>query len=69
MKAAIRDPNPVCVLENEIMYGIEMETDSTTMDPDFVLPYKAKTMRRGDDVTILSFGRGVHLSLLAADEV
>ena len=51
------------------MYGIEMETDSTTMDPDFTVPYKAKTMRRGDDVTVISFGRGVHLSLLAADEV
>src|SRR4029079_7209490 len=49
LKAAIRDPNPVIFLENEILYGQQFEVPA---DPDFVLPIgKAKIERQGKDVT------------------
>jgi pyruvate dehydrogenase E1 component beta subunit len=52
LKAAIRDPNPVIFLENEILYGHSF--DVPKMD-DFVLPIgKAKIEREGTDVTIVS---------------
>lgn len=38
LKAAIRDPNPVVVLENEIMYGKSFEVDDKVLSDDFVLP-------------------------------
>ena len=58
LKAAIRDPNPVVYLENEIMYGIEFTVDDNVMDKDFVVPIgKAKIQREGTDVTIVTFAR------------
>jgi pyruvate dehydrogenase E1 component beta subunit len=67
MKSAIRDPNPVIVLENEILYGTS--GDVPVMD-DFTVPIgKAKIARAGDDVTIVSFGIGMKYALEAADKL
>jgi pyruvate dehydrogenase E1 component beta subunit len=64
LKAAIRDPNPVIVLENEIMYGQHFEVPT---DPDFVIPIgRAKIERPGKDVTITAFSRMVGVALEAA---
>ncbi len=67
MKTAIRDPNPVIFLENEIMYGKSF--DVPVMD-DFTIPFgKAKIERAGDDVTIVSFGIGMTYALEAAEKL
>jgi len=67
LKAAIRDPNPVVLLENEIMYGQSFEVPT---DPDFVLPIgKAKIERAGTDVTITAFSRMVGVALQAAEKL
>ena len=67
MKTAIRDPNPVIFLENEIMYGKAF--DVPVMD-DFTIPFgKAKIERSGDDVTIVTFGIGVSYALKAAEKL
>ncbi|WP_333713707.1 pyruvate dehydrogenase complex E1 component subunit beta [Yoonia sp.] len=67
MKTAIRDPNPVIFLENEILYGKSF--DVPVMD-DFTIPFgKAKIERAGDDVTIVSFGIGMTYALEAADKL
>ncbi|GAB3131648.1 pyruvate dehydrogenase complex E1 component subunit beta [Novispirillum itersonii] len=65
LKAAIRDPNPVVFLENEMLYGQSFDVPD---DPDFVLPIgKAKIERAGKDVTIVTYSRMVGTSLEAAD--
>ncbi len=65
LKAAIRDPNPVIFLENEILYG---QTFKVPKLDDFVLPIgKAKIARPGKDVTIVSFGIGMTYALKAAE--
>ena len=65
MKAAIRDPNPVIVLENEVMYGQSFEVP---VDEDFVLPIgKAKIERAGKDVTIVAYSIMVGKALKAAE--
>src|SRR6185369_10653398 len=67
LKAAIRDPNPVIFLENEILYGQQFEVPD---DEDFVLPIgKAKIERLGKDVTIAAFSIMVGKALQAADEL
>ena len=67
LKAAIRDPNPVIFLENELIYGLEFEVPD---DPDFVLPLgKAEVVREGTDVTITAFSRMVGLALEAAEKL
>ncbi|MEJ6402299.1 pyruvate dehydrogenase complex E1 component subunit beta [Yoonia sp. 2307UL14-13] len=67
MKTAIRDPNPVIFLENEILYGKSF--DVPVMD-DFTIPFgKAKIERSGDDVTIVSFGIGMTYALDAAEKL
>jgi len=67
LKAAIRDPNPVIFLENEILYGQQFDVPD---DPDFVLPIgKAKIERAGKDVTIAAFSIMVGKALHAADEL
>ena len=67
LKSAIRDPNPVIFLENEILYGRSFDVPT---DPDFTIPFgKASIIREGSDVTIVSFGIGVAHSLLAAEEL
>ncbi len=65
LKAAIRDPNPIIFLENEILYG---QTFSVPKGDDFVVPIgKAKIARAGKDVTIVSFGIGMTYALKAAE--
>jgi len=67
LKAAIRDPNPVIFLENEMLYGQQFDVPD---DPDFVLPIgKAKIERAGKDVTITAFSLMVGKALQAADEL
>ena len=65
LKQAIRDPNPVVFLENEILYGRSFEVPDL---PDFTIPFgKARVWREGTDVTIVSFGIGMTYALEAAD--
>ena len=67
LKSAIRNPNPVVFLENEMLYG--QTFDVPVMD-DFTVPLgKAKVARKGDDVTIVSFGMGMRYSLEAAEKL
>lgn len=67
MKTAIRDPNPVIFLENEILYGRSF--DVPELD-DYTVPFgKARIWREGDDVTIVSFGIGMTYALEAADKL
>ena len=67
MKAAIRDPNPVLVLEHEKLYG---QTFDVPTSEDFVLPIgKAKIERVGSDVTIVTYGLQVGLCLEAAEKL
>ncbi|RSH80016.1 pyruvate dehydrogenase E1, beta subunit [Apiotrichum porosum] len=68
LKAAIRDPNPVCVLENELMYGISFPMTKEEMSDDFVLPIgKAKVEREGTDITLVAHSKMVTHSLEAAE--
>ena len=67
LKAAIRDPNPVIFLENEILYGHSF--DVPKLD-DFVLPIgKARIHKTGKDATIVSFGIGMTYATKAAEEL
>ena len=67
LKAAIRCEDPVIFLENELLYG---RTYEVPMGDDHVLPIgKARVMRAGTDVTIVSYSIGVGLSLEAADRL
>jgi len=67
LKSAIRDPNPVIFLENEILYGKSFEVPKLD---DFTIPFgKAKIWREGGDVTIVSFGIGMTYALEAADKL
>jgi pyruvate dehydrogenase E1 component beta subunit len=67
LKAAIRDPNPVIFLENEILYG---HSSPVPKLDDFVLPIgKAKIARPGNDVTIISWSMGMTYALKAAEEL
>jgi len=66
LKAAIRTDDPVVFLENELIYG--RSYDVPDLGPDHVLPIgKARTVRAGKDVTIVSYSIGVGLSLEAAE--
>jgi len=68
LKAAIRDPNPVVVLENELLYGQTFPMTAEAQKSDFVLPIgKAKVERAGKDVTIVTLSRCVGQSLAAAE--
>jgi pyruvate dehydrogenase E1 component beta subunit len=67
MKAAIRDPNPVMVLENEIMYGQSFDVPT---DPEYVVPIgRAKIEREGADVTIVAFSIMVGKAMQAAERL
>jgi pyruvate dehydrogenase E1 component beta subunit len=67
LKAAIRDPNPVIFLENEILYG---QSSPVPKLDDFVLPIgKAKIARAGSDVTIVAWSMGMSYALKAAEEL
>jgi pyruvate dehydrogenase E1 component beta subunit len=65
LKAAIRDPNPVIFLENEMLYGQSFEVPQ---DKDWIVPIgKAKVVRPGNQVTITAFSRMVGVALEAAE--
>ncbi|MBO9435396.1 pyruvate dehydrogenase complex E1 component subunit beta [Ruegeria sp. R13_0] len=67
LKSAIRDPNPVIFLENEILYG---RTFDVPQVDDLAIPLgKARIWREGSDVTIVSFGIGMQYALEAADKL
>ncbi len=67
MKAAIRDPNPVVILENEIMYG---QTFSVPTDENYVIPIgRAKIEREGTDVTLVAYSIMVGKALQAAEKL
>jgi len=67
LKAAIRDPNPVIFLENEMLYGHSGEVPKLD---DYVIPIgKARVVRTGGDVTIISWSNGMSYALKAAEEL
>ena len=67
LKTAIRDPNPVVFLENEILYGRSFEVPA---EGDFTIPFgKGSILRPGTDVTVVSFGIGCSHALAAAEEL
>ena len=67
LKAAIRDPNPVIFLENEILYGVSSPVPKLS---EYVLPIgRARVVRGGNDVTIVSWSIGMTYALKAADEL
>jgi pyruvate dehydrogenase E1 component beta subunit len=67
LKAAIRDPNPVVFLENELLYGAH---GPVPKGDDFVIPIgKARIARPGRDATVVSFARGMVYALEAAEQL
>jgi pyruvate dehydrogenase E1 component beta subunit len=67
LKAAIRDPNPVIFLENEMLYGHSGEVPKLD---DYVIPIgKARVVRSGSHVSIISWSNGMSYALKAADEL
>ena len=67
LKAAIRDPNPVIFLENELLYGVSSPVPKLD---DYVLPIgRARTVRTGNDVTLVAWSMGMTYALKAADEL
>jgi pyruvate dehydrogenase E1 component beta subunit len=68
LKAAIRDPNPVVFLENEMMYGVSFPMTSQSLSEDFTLPIgKCKVERSGSDVTIVGHSKMVSHAMEAAE--
>jgi len=67
LKSAIRDPNPVIFLENEMLYG---RSFPVPVDPEYTVPIgKARIVRKGKDVTITAFSIMVGVALQAAEEL
>jgi pyruvate dehydrogenase E1 component beta subunit len=70
LKSAIRDQNPVVVLENEMLYGTLFPMSDEAQNNDFLIPFgKAKVEKEGHDVTIVTFSRMVGVALEAAEEL
>ncbi|XP_015516580.1 pyruvate dehydrogenase E1 component subunit beta, mitochondrial [Neodiprion virginianus] len=70
LKAAIRDPDPVVVLENELLYGVQYPMSDEALSKDFVLPIgKAKIERTGNHVTIVAHSMAVQNALEGANEL
>ena len=67
LKSAIRDSNPIIFLENEILYGRSFDVPDVE---DYVVPFgKARIWRKGEDITIVSFGIGMQYALKAAEKL
>jgi len=67
LKSAIRDPNPIIFLENEVLYG---SSGAVPAGDDWIVPIgKARIAREGRHVTIVSFARGMTYALEAADQL
>jgi len=69
LKAAIRDPNPIIFLENEIIYGHSHEISDDLHDDSLIEIGKAKVLRAGKDVTITAFSLQVKHALEAAEKL
>ncbi|VEN36848.1 unnamed protein product [Callosobruchus maculatus] len=70
LKAAIRDPDPVVFLENEILYGVQYPMSDEALSKDFVLPIgKAKIEKPGKHITLVAHSKAVETSLEAAKEL
>jgi len=68
LKSAVRDPDPCVFLENELMYGTTFDIEDKVMDEDFLVPIgKAKVMRHGKDITLVSHSIGVGFCMGAAE--
>merc|ERR1712027_218527 len=68
LKAAVRDPDPVVFLENELMYGTTFDVEDKVLEEDFVLPIgKAKIQRAGTDISLVAHSIGVGFAMDAAD--
>lgn len=68
LKAAIRDPDPVVFLENELVYGVAYPVSDQVLDKDFVLPIgKAKIMRPGKHITLVAHSKAVENCMEAAN--
>jgi len=68
LKSAIRDPNVVCFLENELLYGVSFPMTAEEMSEDFLLPIgKAKVEKEGTDITVVAHSKMVTHSLEAAE--
>ena len=64
LKSAIRDNDPVCVMENTILYNLR---DEVPEEDDFTIPLgKSKVVREGNDLSIIAHGKAVHTSILVA---
>jgi pyruvate/2-oxoglutarate/acetoin dehydrogenase E1 component len=65
LQAAIRDPDPVVFLENELLYGVSFPVRDEVWDKDFMISLsKAKVMREGTDVTLVAFSKMVRFQAL-----
>ena len=65
LKAAIRDNDPVCVMENTILYNLKGDVPE---DEDFLIPLgKARTVCEGNDLSIIAHGRSVQVALQVAE--
>lgn len=70
LKSAIRDPDPVVFMENELMYGNTFDIDDNVLDENFLIPIgKAKIQRPGKDVTLAAHSIGVGFCMAAAEEL
>ncbi|XP_074612734.1 pyruvate dehydrogenase E1 component subunit beta, mitochondrial-like [Acropora palmata] len=70
LKSAIRDSDPVIVLENEVMYGVQFEMSDEAMSSDFLIPIgKAKIERAGSHITLAAHSKSVQLALDAAKQL
>lgn len=70
LKAAIRDPNPIVFLENEVTYGFNFDMPDDALNDNYVLPIgKAAVLREGSDVTIVAYSLQVKYALEAAEEL
>jgi pyruvate dehydrogenase E1 component beta subunit len=65
MKAAIRDDNPVLVMESETLYSVKGDVP----DEDYVTPYQAQVVREGTDVTIVAYSRMTHVAMDVAAQL
>uniref|UniRef100_A0A914RFI2 Pyruvate dehydrogenase E1 component subunit beta n=1 Tax=Parascaris equorum TaxID=6256 RepID=A0A914RFI2_PAREQ len=70
LKSAIRDDNPVIVLENELLYGQSFPVAPEVLSENFLIPIgKAKIERQGGHATVVSYSKGVQIALEAATEL
>ncbi|CAD5230334.1 unnamed protein product [Bursaphelenchus xylophilus] len=70
LKAAVRDDNPVVILEDEVLYELAFPVSDAALHKDFTVPIgKAKIEREGGDVTIVAHSMGLHHALQGAEEL